>query len=99
MPKPAPKSLRELPAHEAAVRIAVDKYSDGIFKRANMTVNAPANATLVKALNDVNAEAIRRGDELERIRNSECYRIGLVITFIPRMFKKLLKKLLGRNPE
>lgn len=42
----------------------------------------------------IELELREKNKELERIKKSESYRIGLFITYIPRKLKKLLKKML-----
>ena len=84
-PKKKENSLYDVSTTEAAVRIAVDKYSSGIFKRA--------------IANDegYTQRCVELQKELDNFRHSESYRIGMIITFIPRMLKNLLKKLFKRN--
>ena len=86
IPKSETKSLYELPAAEAAARIAVEHYNSGMLKR----IQSPQ-------VNDYSPRCKELEDELERFRRSESYRIGMLVTFIPRMIKKLIKKLLGKN--
>lgn len=88
-PKPEPVKLYELPVNEAAVRIAVQHYSDGILRRIEETKRVIEMASTGRC-----AELER---ELERFKHSESYRIGMIVTFIPRVFIKLLKKILGRK--
>lgn len=69
----------------AAISIAVEKYATGIKLWAERQGEG----------------ASWRCDELERtlaeFRRSESYRIGLIVTYIPRKIKALLKKLFGRK--
>jgi len=91
LPKPASAPLRQLPASEVAVRIAVDNYSEGILLR---TRNAAATVAYDSSAGNARCAELER--ELERFKRSESYRIGMIVTFIPRMIKKLLKKIFRR---
>ncbi len=86
VPKPKTKSLYELPAAEAAARIAVEHYNSGMLKRmqTGYTNNSSPRCAELEA-------------ELENFKRSESYRVGMFITFIPRMIKALLKRILKRK--
>ena len=85
MSKPETLSLSELPVAEAAVRIAVNNYNTGIFNRtvSSQSKSSPRYAELE--------------DELNRFKRSESYRIGCIITYIPRKIKAFLRKLFKRR--
>lgn len=82
-PKPAPLPLYELPASEAAVRIAIERYSDGIFNRAQSSKRAERDIEKIAELED----------ELYRFKRSESYRVGMILTFIPRKLIAILRKI------
>lgn len=88
IPKPKAEPLYKLTPAEIAVRIAVENYSEGIYKRSQMVqsgVNSPKLAELE--------------DELARFKRSETYRVGRIVTFIPRLIKSILKRIFKRNKE
>ncbi len=67
---------------DAAVNIAVSYYSDGIFKRASSGADRAPQVM-------VDQEALR---QLEQIGRSESYRVGLLVTYIPRKLKQLFTR-------
>ncbi len=83
LPKPESVPIYELPASEAAVRIAAEKYSDGILNRSNVAQRAEHDIAKIAELED----------ELARFKRSESYRVGMIITFIPRKLIALLRKI------
>ena len=85
-PKPI-VPLYKLSAEEVAVRMAVEYYRDGIIKRG---VNSGDTTYLSMRCAELE-------HTLEEFRRSESYRIGMIITFIPRKIKALLKKIFKRK--
>ena len=86
LPKEPPIPLSQRTPLEAAICIAVEHYSTGLYK--HVTTRAPQvydNSAATEALH-----------QLSRISRSESYRLGLVLTYIPRKLKQLLKKILRR---
>ena len=94
LPKPAIVPMRELPVQEVAVRIAADYYNTGIYRRKSFS-----GGGYMASAQDHNL--VQRcaflEEELERFRRSETYRVGRIVTFIPRLIKRILKKILGRD--
>lgn len=88
IPKPKAEPLYKLTPTEIAVRIAVDNYSEGIYKRSQL-VQSGANSPKLAELED----------ELARFKRSETYRVGRIVTFIPRLIKSLLRRIFRRNKE
>ena len=101
VPKQEPLPLHKLSATETAVRMAVERYSSGILKRAKAAQYANYQSARADALecrvNELEIQIKARLDELERFKHSESYRVGYILTFIPRKIKALLKKILRRG--
>lgn len=87
IPKEEKASIYEAQDYVRAVRIAVEKYTEGILKRANQP---PVVVEKIVS----NDEIV---DELARIKLSESYRIGKIVTSPLRFTKFILEKVFRRK--
>lgn len=92
LPKPERIPTYKLPVSDAVMRIALNKYDEGILKRTHM---ATANANSARCA-DLEAQCRALESQIAALRRSESFRIGAAIAFFPRVIKLLLKKIFRR---
>ncbi len=81
LPRENKRELTNQSPIETAVQMAVSYYSDGLIKHAAGGVPVSSDAM----------------DQLINISRSESYRVGLVVTYIPRKIKQWLQKRKNRK--
>lgn len=85
------------PDTEIAFRIAMEKYSEGLYNYLNNVNSKNANSEIAGELADAKKRIAFFDREVINIRNSDIYRVGAIITFIPRKLKALFLKLFKRK--
>ena len=87
-PKPAPASIEERTPLEAAVNIATDFYTRGLWERSHYVSGGAADGNW-----SYYAEQCRvLSKALKELGESESYRVGLFVTAIPRGIKRWLDR-------
>jgi hypothetical protein len=94
-PKEKERPISEKTYEELAISIAVKAYANGIWLR-NFDSAIGGAAVGGNAQFFVEQNNILRL-EIDKLANSESYRIGLMITAIPRAVKRFFKKIFRRR--